>query len=119
MKSFLFMLLGLVAGCGAIILCYAFVSIPIVPCAAVWLAGFLCSKAIRGISRAVVVIAKIIVAIVALLGIALFGYGVYQSIAFFPEYLNVFGIILNIITVIGFVVTWIPVSKSLQISLFG
>ena len=63
MKSFLFMLLGLVAGCGAIILCYAFVSIPIVPCAAVWLAGFLCSKAIRGISRAVVVIAKIIVAI--------------------------------------------------------
>ena len=113
MKRFIFLLLGLIAGIVIINFFYLFLSIPLIPCAAVWASFYICLHGYADSSGGRIP-TKIIVSLVSIVGIIYYGWSLYRTIAFFPQYGNVLAIIFDFLTIIAFISAWVMVLSALS-----
>lgn len=100
-KNFLAFIIGLIL----LLLFYYYVSIPIIPCISVYATSNLfANNSIK--SRVFLII------IISLIGIYFYTANAILSIVHYPKYLNIFGIILEFITVFSFLTACITLVKA-------
>lgn len=114
MKRIGFMLLGLIAGVAVILGFYYLLSIPLIPCVAVWIAFYLSIKGILYGSRGECVAVRVVTSIVTLVGLFFYGTSLWATIRFFPAFGNVLAIIFDALTVLAFIGAWVVTSASLS-----
>lgn len=84
---------------------YQFVSIPIVPCIAVYISAHLLADAHK-ITRWIILLCT------SLFGIYLFGFQTLSAIKFYPQYGNIIAIVFDVATIISFIGAFITNIKA-------
>ena len=77
--------------------CYTSVSIPVLPCATVYLAAFFL------LSGSYFKLRRVLSVITGLFGIYLFAVGAIESIIFYPNYMTILGIIFSFVTAFAYI----------------
>lgn len=95
--SFIKSIFAFIVGIALILLCYYHVHIPVLPSVSIYpIALFLADEKCRSFRKFFVIIGTLV-------GIACYLGNAILSIIYFPNYLNVFGIILEFVTTFAFI----------------